>query len=558
MTADVTYTPVRSTWTALTEAQSELNKRLASLLAAGEAKTGIDVPHNAVSVVLSSSSANVNSRAQELEATPSAVNIAVSVAPRAQVHREPQAECTSPFSKLRPYCEPTLVAGVALWTPLSTLGAICTVGPMLIEGNESYMLTAAHCLGGATAAGGEIFNRLIVKSEYPARIETREIGQEGKRYITRDREIAEIKIKRTAPASAFLAALPTPLPALVTEWFNSPRTPHAVEGSETPIVNQSVCHQGRTSGEQCGRITRLEVTDEIERVVVEHLVETNACGEGGDSGGPYFFTSLTRQVLMEGVHIAGTPTCPRSRTTSTSFEPLVDVGGNRFGILLTFAPQQLLTRGNERRAAGGGRSTSALLLSGEGFPVAVESLPKEPNEIRSEIQNAAGQVTGTGFFLKGELKSATEGEYEALYLKVTLKVSETKCNTAGDREGEVLDPKGKIKLVHDAGSEAGNGILLEVAEFTIECGAVKIKIHGNLVGLLKPGNEMVTKGEAELGCSSTLGVPAEKSYWLSLLASELTAKLEANFGTGFREACEELNPGKTVELDFSKMVELMQ
>jgi hypothetical protein len=69
---------------------------------------------------------------------------------------------------------------------------------------------------------------------------------------------------------------------------------------------------------------------------------------------------------------------------------------------------------------------------------------------------------------------------------------------------------------------------------------------------------MVTKGEVELHCSSTQGVPAEKSYWLSLLASELTAKLEANFGTGFKEACEELNPEKTVELDFGKMVELMQ
>jgi hypothetical protein len=553
MAASVTYTPVRSRWAALVDVVSELGTRLAPLAAAGDATAGIDVPHNAVAVTLSSSVADVDRIAREIQATPWAVNVAVKVAPPAQFREQPAAVCENPFTRERARCETTLVAGVGIVTPRLN----CTAGPMLIEGNETYMLTAGHCLNiTSIGAAGQIFNNLLVTGEYPTIARALEIGREGKRYNNRERDVAEIKINRTvAPVSLFLQALPTPLPALVTEWARSPRTPHAVEGMETPAVNQSICHEGWKSGEQCGLIVEVDV----ESAGVEHLVRTEACGQPGDSGGPFFFTSLRREVLMEGTLVGVTTPeviCPA--IGRSSFEPLADISGRRLGILASFAPAQLLTTRNERRPVGGGKSTSALLLSGESFPVTIESLPKEPNEIKSEVQNAAGQLTSSGFFMKGEIKSATEGEYEALYLRVTLKATEAKCNTAGDKEGEVLVPKGKFKLVHDAGPEAGNGILLEVGEFAVECGAVKIKLHGSLLGLLKPASEMVTKGEVELHCSSTQGVPAEKSYWLSLLASELTAKLEANFGTGFKEACEELNPEKTVELDFGKMVELMQ
>ena len=52
MQAVVTYTPVHSTWSELLLTQSQWGERLASLVAAGLATTGIDTQLNAVSVTL--------------------------------------------------------------------------------------------------------------------------------------------------------------------------------------------------------------------------------------------------------------------------------------------------------------------------------------------------------------------------------------------------------------------------------------------------------------------------------------------------------------------------
>ena len=339
--------------------------------------------------------------------------VVVSVEPPSTLRFELQATCESPFTTVRPYCEKTLVSGVGIKTPVLT----CTAGPMLISGNETYMLTAGHCFGIATIlAAGENFTSLLITSAYQAGGGQLEIGKEGKRYNNKERDMGEVKIKRTATTSLFLQALPTPLPALVTEWTASAAAPHAVNGVEAAAVGQTVCHQGQTSGEQCGTVLRLNV----EFAETDHLVETSACGEGGDSGGPYFFRTGSGEVRMEGVHIGGTPNCPRGPTTRTGFEPLIDGPGTAlgFGILSTFAGQQLLTTANENRTTGGMKSV--LIEAGKSLPATISS-EKESNTIESELQNPDGRLVGKGLSLTvnmTSLSNTTDDNYELLFLNV--------------------------------------------------------------------------------------------------------------------------------------------
>jgi hypothetical protein len=237
--------------------------------------------------------------------------------------------------------------------------------------------------------------------------------------------------------------------------------------------------------------------------------------------------------------------------------------------LLVFAAMALMALGFAASSASAApTSTSALLLAGDSFPVKFSSLPKEPNTITSELQGTAGTLKGSGLLLQGEVLKATGGLYEVLFLNVTL--GGVPCNSLGDPSGEVLVGPYNFFLVHDLSENTGGGVLFEVGNTAhllhIECGAVLIEIKGNVLGLIKPvGTEVLWTGaKGSLECKVKAGeegegTPKENKYWTSLLASELKARLESNFGTGFKQACELIGAaGFELEIDVNKMIQFMQ
>lgn len=494
MTAAVTYTPVRSTWSALIATQNQWNARLKQLLAAGMATTGIDSPNNSVAVTLSSSVPLADRTRLEGEAVAAGVNVVVSVRSSSQPRRELQATCTEKFETKKAYCEKTLVAGVRIETPKSG----CTAGPMLIEGNETYMLTAGHCFGGETAE--EKFAALATNSDYPEKEpKAKEIGKEGTRFFNKERDTAEVKI---AAGSEFRAALPNPVPALMTEWKENPKTPHIVEGiekAEETVPKQVVCHEGQTSGENCGEVTKLNVSG----VSTEHLVETNACAEAGDSGGPYFLRTEAGAILMVGTHVEGTPKCPQAGA-STAFEPLIGLPElEKYGILPTFKEQEVLTTANEVRPG------APIVLpgtkenwTGESGKYTLETLSK--SKVECEKSKAEGTIEETkplGLF------------------HITLescKSSGVSCTGLGDKSGEIL-VLGTYHLVFDKLgallSEAGVGILFLLEHVHFTCVIVLVLVLGEVLCLIKPVNSK-TK-HFEIKCDQKVGDPEETVYWNS-------------------------------------------
>jgi hypothetical protein len=399
LAADVVATRVRSTWGALIAAQSDWNRRLADLLAAGEAETGVDPSRNAVSIILGSSVSSKERIALKNMAATTDVNDLVSVSTSSQLGFEDRAKknCIAPFATRAAYCEETITSGVTILTEKGV--SKCTAGPMLIEGDETYMLTAGHCFGKLKLTLESETIKEEVTSQYTEGPQL-EIGSEGLRYYNTERDTAEVRVNRAA--KTFTEPLPDPVPALMAEWVLEPKKPHAVGGVEEPATFQSICHEGQTSGEKCGEVKLLNVT----RVEVEHLVEVTACGSGGDSGGPYFVKAGGGEILMEGTEVGGPlPDCTEPGPHESFFEPLVDLGGaTGFGILSTFK-QELLTTANEVRTSGEVTLLAEWLANGSAVSIALST------ETTSEflLEDQAAPLVGKAAILCNGIFDGTVG-----------------------------------------------------------------------------------------------------------------------------------------------------
>jgi streptogrisin C len=96
----------------------------------------------------------------------------------------------------------------------------------------------------------------------------------------------------------------------------------AVKGSTAGGVGTAICRSGRTSGWRCGTIDQVDVSVNYSTgETITHVNRTDACSEGGDSGGSF----ITGPGQAQGVLSGGSGSCkgklPNSRTRSY-FQPV--------------------------------------------------------------------------------------------------------------------------------------------------------------------------------------------------------------------------------------------
>ncbi|MEV1289080.1 ricin-type beta-trefoil lectin domain protein [Micromonospora sp. NPDC049679] len=92
----------------------------------------------------------------------------------------------------------------------------------------------------------------------------------------------------------------------------------AVAGSQEAAVNSSVCRSGRTTGWRCGTIQAKNVTVNYAQGAVYGLTQSNACAEGGDSGGAWISGNQA-----QGVTSGGSGNCTSGGTMF--FQPLNEI-----------------------------------------------------------------------------------------------------------------------------------------------------------------------------------------------------------------------------------------
>ncbi len=199
-------------------------------------------------------------------------------------------------------------------------------------------------------------------------------------------------------------------------------------------------------------------------------------------------------------------------------------------------------------------SPEILFLPNEGFPVELKQTLAEPNTIKTELQSAAGKLSGEGFSTAITATRAHHGNFTALFLNVTK--GTTSCHGEGESgAGEVLTD-GTFLLVHDITSSTGAGVLFSILLVLVVCQAEKIHVLGNVLGLIVQVGSEKTEFEGVLHCSATTGLPAETKYWDENNA-EQSALLLSNIGTGFKKSCEDIGLSENFKLTSNKMIELM-
>nr|WP_184847096.1 ricin-type beta-trefoil lectin domain protein [Allocatelliglobosispora scoriae] len=112
-----------------------------------------------------------------------------------------------------------------------------------------------------------------------------------------------------------------------------------VAGSQESAVGASICRSGRTTGWRCGTVQAKNVTVNYSGSLVYGLTQTNACAEGGDSGGAWMSGNQA-----QGVTSGGSGNCSTGGTTF--FQPVNEILG-AYGLSLT--------------TSGGGGSTSRII-----------------------------------------------------------------------------------------------------------------------------------------------------------------------------------------------------
>lgn len=498
LASSVVLTRVRSTWAALIAAQNHWNAVLEMPLARGQAMTGIDARHNAVAITVSSSVPAHLLAALKHEAATLGVNVIITTVRSSVLPAEPAATCRFLESR-RAWCERTIVSGVRIEARLG-----CSAGPMLMQGNETYMLTAGHCFGEGSPAGGTAVNERVT-SEYPSGVGgLMEIGSEGRWYENRERDMAEVKI---AAGSSFRQALPTPVPALLAEWGVKTEEAQAVIGEAASVEGQSNCRVGATSGEKCGMVKRLDVS----AAGTDHLVEDSACAERGDSGGPSFFSEgRANNVTMQGVVVASKQLRRCSEGEEGSwYEPLKDTAGLvGFSILSTFAGQALLTTANETRRIHPSfltQSGNTLLFTGLGADPIIRgvevglpvSILCEKLLLHGFVLNLSTLLHFLGLIFEGKcVQKVNGGAAEACTEPITTKPVLAELGLLSSTNKKVL-----LSLEPDDGT---TNFVSPV------CGGRETKVSGQVVGEIPENNK---KGEKQLNVSraSTEVVFATKS-----------------------------------------------
>jgi hypothetical protein len=161
-------------------------------------------------------------------------------------------------------------------------GVRCTVGFNVTDGTAVYALTAGHCAAaGPTWAIGPRWNYSFPGNDYGL-------------------------IKYDDPSQA-------------EGGVRAGGTFYDIDRAANPMIGQSVCRAGSTTGMHCGSVTGLNATVNYGADgVVYGLIQTNLCAEPGDSGGP-----LWQGSTGYGITSGGSGNCSTGGTTF--FQPVVEV-----------------------------------------------------------------------------------------------------------------------------------------------------------------------------------------------------------------------------------------
>ena len=173
----------------------------------------------------------------------------------------------------------------------------CSVGfPATDAQGNKHFLTAGHCTNDANQAA-------YGASGQSNKLGTSNVG--GSRSVNaREGDMGVVAVTEAGWT----------ISAAVNTWGQPART---VSGSAEAIVGDTVCHSGNTAPNfECGKVRSVNQSIDYGSVVIDGLTTTDACSQGGDSGGAWL-----RGNEAVGLHSGGNSSCVANDDNSI-FQPV--------------------------------------------------------------------------------------------------------------------------------------------------------------------------------------------------------------------------------------------
>ncbi len=171
-------------------------------------------------------------------------------------------------------------------------GARCSLGANARQGGVPVFITAGHCTNAGATWSANAAGTTVLGSRAGSSFPGNDYG-----------------LVRYTNASV-------PHPSAVHTY---PGTLNIV-GPASPVIGQTVCRSGSTTGVRCGVITGLNQTVNYAQGTVYGLIRTNICAEAGDSGGPLYVPSTGRII---GILSGGSGNCTSGGTTF--YQPIIEI-----------------------------------------------------------------------------------------------------------------------------------------------------------------------------------------------------------------------------------------
>ena len=194
-------------------------------------------------------------------------------------------------------CDAPLRAGIATFTSPAQEASWCTLGFLARSRSDGklYAMTAGHCVHDPVR--GVDTRNDVWWARQPATGGFHHIGTPHTSYFDYRGDAALVNVNNPAgwQARAWVWVRP-PEPQNQTYSINADDGPDGLEGKR-------VCHTGYRSGTRCGEITSTYAAVQYGGYpfTMIAMMESNACQNPGDSGGPHF-----RLGIAYGIHSGGT------------------------------------------------------------------------------------------------------------------------------------------------------------------------------------------------------------------------------------------------------------
>ncbi len=344
-------------------------------------------------------------------------------------------------------------------------GARCTAGPAAIpkrSRRKRVLLTAGHCIEEPHEAGAKWF--AFNRENHDTAIGKAGSFVFGGKMGELKGDYGEIAIEPEPNGTWRTKKINNPVLAVTAEWKKTEEKSYPVKEEREPAAKAMSCHEGQTSGESCGIITKLDeevtypgpiVVEGLVRVEEPEAPKEELLVEGGDSGGPFLFVPTennpNKEALMEGVLSGGQGVAQPFHIAF--YQPLKAPAGTVTEGPMEAYELELLTTANERIRPEFESSAKQKFTSKS----ATIKLATTSESVTCSAATNAGEISG----------ATTVGKLVITFTGCKAKKGEEACTVksvgGSAKEGELVTKtlKGELGEVEEAEAADEVGLLLE-------------------------------------------------------------------------------------------------